>query len=133
MALGFGLGRIAKSSQAPQGWEKAFGEVARALVNLSEKTRDQLDKQDEFTIGALERVHDRIMSISEDRQVQAFVRARGLAPFFKDATSMVRAEIAALQQQLGITEEEAKNYMRSKIPTEVEEEQLNGLQHDLTE
>lgn len=102
--------------------------MARQFVLAQRVQRSAMDRQDEFTLGVVTQFHQRSWDMTSNRQLQAFVQARGLLPFFQDAESAVKAEILAIQRQLGISRDEAIAFMRSKIPTPQEETVMNGAQ-----
>lgn len=88
-----------------------------AFTKHTKDSGEVLEKANDQTIGAIWKFHERAWNMTSDKDLQAFVRARGLQPFLQDARGMVNLEIQAIAEQLGISREQAIQYMRSRIET----------------
>lgn len=91
--------------------------LVEASIAKDRATSELMQRQDEFTIGVIAQLHERSWTALASRDVHAAVRQRGLLPFLMDADSMLHQEIAAVQKQLGLSREDAVEFIRSRIPS----------------
>jgi len=67
----------------------AVGEFTRQ----AEAQRKAMEAQDEFTLGAIVKMHEKLYSQLNSKELMEFVRSNGLMPFLQDRQSMVNMEI----------------------------------------
>ena len=89
----------------------AVGEFTRQ----AEAQRKAMEAQDEFTLGAIVKMHEKLYSQLNSKELMEFVRSNGLMPFLQDRQSMVNLEIETIMRNLGCDRAEAINYIRSRF------------------
>lgn len=88
--------------------------VVEAYGKAQLSTAELMTKQQEFTTGALIKFHEHAWRLTTNKELHAFVRTHGLAPFMNDPGSMVEKEIEATQMRMGLSREQTIDWMRSR-------------------
>lgn len=89
--------------------------IAKEFTEHAKEARLAMDRQDEYTAGVVTKFHDQAWKMTQQEGLREFVRARGLMPFLQERDSMVKMDIQAVMQNLGCTQREAVDYIRSRF------------------
>lgn len=85
------------------------------FTRQAEAQRKLMEAQDEFTLGAIVKMHEKLWSQVTSKDLMEFVRSNGLLPFLQDRQSMVNMEIEVIMKNLGCDRAEAIGYIRSRF------------------
>lgn len=96
--------------------------LAGSVSNLVWETTKQglahsreMKKSQEFTLAALTLHNAEFRELISQGYVQRALNQNGITPYLSDPGARIREEIEAIQQQLGVSPEEAIKYLQSSV------------------
>jgi hypothetical protein len=105
---------------AVAGMARESAALAKSAAEALSSVRSVMEEEHRFAFGALASLQRDYAQLVSGAAVGVALQKKGLSPYLQDPKSAIQAEIKALQENLGLSLEEAIAYLRSRIKTDAQ-------------